>query len=532
MKKSIAIFCILAICILGCNQTEKFYSQLLNSDKLPSQFFTINTSKDTVLITSNGAIIKIPKGAISGEAETVQLEIKEAYSIEDIFRAGLTTQSNGQPLSSGGMIYINAVEGSTVTLKQKISIAIPSVKLNDKMKIFKGEKIKGDQINWTNPVDLPDNPQLNALNKGKEIFLNNCASCHAIGKVVTGPDLAHMVKRNEAIIEREKASRVRDSEGMHDFLYAFTRNWASVYESSSYYRAITCFSPSTMTFFEQLSDTDLDNIYGYIENESELRNLPIPNNSIFDCLDSCRRYERTRDSLNGIRTQLEEKSVPMVIEKWNFDTSFRNTDTGIRVPVVIEDLDLVEPLSHKSLYYQFTVESFGWTNVDLYFKDDPRCVQSELIVSTREPYNERINLYLVIPSITALLPGGPLTGKENSYGFFEKDGSIPLPPDSKAYIIAVGEYEDKIVFSQIDFITSRKQSFQLELSLISKEEFNTKMSALNFKDLSISVADTEIAEPLRTVVKDLKEAEKLKPKGCGCDCGRAAPAAADYPANK
>ncbi|WP_442160060.1 hypothetical protein, partial [Rhizobium leguminosarum] len=65
------------------------------------------------------------------------------------------------------MIYINAVNKNTVTLKHKISIAIPSVKLNDKMKVFKGEKIKGDQINWTNPVDLPENPQLKALEQGK-----------------------------------------------------------------------------------------------------------------------------------------------------------------------------------------------------------------------------------------------------------------------------------------------------------------------------------------------------------------------------
>jgi hypothetical protein len=80
--------------------------KILATDKLPSQFFTINTGQDTILITSKGAVIRIPKGAISGDENTVQLEIKEAYSIEDIFRAGLTTQSNGQPLSSGGMIYI------------------------------------------------------------------------------------------------------------------------------------------------------------------------------------------------------------------------------------------------------------------------------------------------------------------------------------------------------------------------------------------------------------------------------------------
>jgi hypothetical protein len=91
----------------------------------------------------------------------------------------------------------------------------------------------------------------------------------------------------------------------HDFLYAFTRNWTKVYEASDYYRAITCFSPTAMSSFEQLSDEDLDALYGYIENESELRNLPVPNN-FTDCLDSCITYQRIKDSLQGIRSKLEK----------------------------------------------------------------------------------------------------------------------------------------------------------------------------------------------------------------------------------
>ena len=533
MKKSIAIFCILAICILGCNQAEKYYSQLLSSEKLPSQFYTINTSKDTTLITSKGAVIKIPKGAISGDAETVQLEIKEAYSIEDIFRAGLTTQSNGQPLSSGGMIYINAVKGTTATLKQKISIAIPTKKLNSDMKLFKGEKIEGDRINWTNPVALPDNPQLKALEQGKALFINNCASCHAIGKVVTGPDLAHMVKRSKIIAKRESKNNFE-----HNLLYDYTRNPYKP-NSSRHYTAINCFSPTSMSSFEQLTDRDLDNLYSYIQNESELRNLPIPDYSFETCFDSCIIYQRTKDSLQGIHSRLSEMTVDMVneIRKYdsttavlnatNFDTvDFDNTNSTSTLPVP----DIVQPIANQSLYYQFTIESFDWYNIDILLKDYSRCVPSELIVTVKGEYKEKINLYLVIPSIKALLPGGPLKNLQDSYGFYEKDGSIPLPMDSKAYIIVMGEYEDKLVFGQMDFFTSRKLSFQIELNLISKEEFNTKMNSLKFDNLSMSVADTKVAEPLRKVIKDLKSVELLKPKGCDCNCvnitvGRTMPAA-------
>ena len=525
MKKSIAIFSILAICILSCYQTEKYYSQFLSSDKLPSQFFTINTSKDTILITSKGATIKIPKDAIVGDAENVQLEIKEAYSMEDIFRAGLTTQSNGQPLSSGGMIYINAVKNN-VTLKQKISIAIPTKNLNSNMKLFKGE-IEGDRINWTNPVALSDNPQLKALEQGKELFINNCASCHALGKVITGPDLAHMVKRSKIIAKREH----------HNYLYDYTRNPYKP-NASRHYTAINCFSPTSMSSFEQLTDRDLDNLYSYIQNESELRNLPIPDYSFEICFDSCIIYQRTKDSLQGIRSQLTAMTVDMVNEIRMYDsttavlnaTNFDTADLdNTYLPSTLTEPDIVQPIANQSLYYQFTVESFDWYNIDILLKDYSRCVPSELIVTVKGEYKEKIHLYLVIPSIKALLPGGPLKNLQDSYGFYEKDGSIPLPMDSKAYIIVMGEYEDKLVFGQMDFFTSRKLSFQIELNLISKEEFNTKMSSLKFDNLSLSAADTKVAEPLRKVIKDLKDVELLKPKGCDCNCvnitvGRTMPA--------
>ena len=75
--------------------------RLLNPSNLPSFFIEVEPSKDLQFQTPKGATIRIRKGTFD---KSVILEIKEAYSAKDILFAGLTTESNGAPLISGGMI--------------------------------------------------------------------------------------------------------------------------------------------------------------------------------------------------------------------------------------------------------------------------------------------------------------------------------------------------------------------------------------------------------------------------------------------
>ena len=114
----------------SCNSSRN--AELFSTDSLKTEQFTINTDKDTVLQTPGGALLNIPKGSLeSTDGNSVTLEIKEAYAIADIIKAGLTTTSNGQPLSSGGMIYINPKAGQKVTIKKPLRVAIPSNNLDN-----------------------------------------------------------------------------------------------------------------------------------------------------------------------------------------------------------------------------------------------------------------------------------------------------------------------------------------------------------------------------------------------------------------
>lgn len=479
---------------------------LLHPQQLNSQVFTIHTDNDTTLNTASGAIIKIAKGTLvnSNNTNSVTLEIKEAYTMEQILRAGLVTKSNGQPLSSGGMIYINAGEGQSVRITQAISISIPTPYVNNKMQLFKGDTGSG-KVNWTDPVSLPPDTQNTILAAGNQLFAGKCATCHAIGKDLTGPDLAHIL------------SRTPDK----NVLYDFTRNPALATHDHVYYCCLLRkFNGVVMTGFPELTDTTLNALYSYIENESKVRNLP--DNNMRGCIDSCTTYVRLKDKLTREKNDLSAQKIDMIVREIVETTQpvQSNTPVSPQVPVSSTPPEKlkVTPNNNQSLYYQFTIQSFGWYNIDILLKDTD-APESILKVRITGEFKENISLWLAIPASKVFLQGGLLNNQSGEYGFDATDGTIPLPQRVGAYILAMGEYEDKIVFAKKEFITKSSQQFDLSPSVTTREKFNNIVKNLpNSEGLNISAKKTENADTLRKIIKELNDVEKLKPRDCDCDC--------------
>jgi Cytochrome c len=527
--KKIALFFFLATFIgYNCTNKETTKNSLLNTGKLSSQIVSIDISRDTILQTNKGAVINIPKGAFLGGGGIVRLEIKEAYSISDIIRAGLLTKSNGEPLSSGGMIYINGSGGSEIKIIKAISVAIPTSNIDKNMQLFKGKLGASGTIDWVDPTPLLPNPQTKALDAGEALFNYACASCHALGKDATGPDLAHIVKRYEQLFSKlnsDAGDTILNSyqkDHARLLLYDYTRNNMEVMsrEGSIYHRCLyESYGKTAMNLFPALTDQDLDRLYAYIQNESERRNLPIPNNGIIDCIDSCTAYRQLKGRLMEVKKQLEKDSVEMAQINYRDTTAppalatNNNIFPGSSNPVTL--LDRVTPLSNSSFYYQFTIDVVGWYNIDILLKEGEGNIKSELMVRMTGQYQERFNLYLVIPSEKVFAEGGKI---KDQYGF-TKTGEIYMPQGVKAYIIAMGEHEDKIVFSKREFLTSIKQSLDLQLSVVNKELFEKEMEIISLPDLKIKINGSQTAGQLRKVIKELKSAEELKPKKCDCDCG-------------
>ncbi|MEZ4961174.1 MAG: hypothetical protein R2830_15210 [Saprospiraceae bacterium] len=169
--KNILIILILAIGFSSC-QSEKekiiegnqdiIFSEIYGDTQIQSQFFEINSDRDTTLISQNGTKIRIYKNSFDSVNDSIkilskiQIEVKEAFQPIDFVLGNLTTTSNGQFLESGGMLFIGAKSnGKELRLKEdkEIGIITPTEELDKSMMIFSGVR-DSSKIDWTQPKPI------------------------------------------------------------------------------------------------------------------------------------------------------------------------------------------------------------------------------------------------------------------------------------------------------------------------------------------------------------------------------------------
>lgn len=90
--------------------------------------------------------------------------------------------------------------------------------------------------------------------KGKALFNQNCAACHALNRKMTGPALANV------------ESRLSEDEGLdREWIYAWVKNSPGVIKSGDDYanKVFNEYNQAPMTAFPTLSNSDIDNILAY-----------------------------------------------------------------------------------------------------------------------------------------------------------------------------------------------------------------------------------------------------------------------------
>jgi hypothetical protein len=127
-----------------------------------SEIFEIDPNKDNVIEGNQGTLIAAPKGCFLDKngkqvTENIQIEITECLSMEEMILSNLTTTSEGKPLETDGMIYINATangEQLTIDKNNPIYIEIPTDKVKDGMQAYKGTRDEEGNMEWSDPKDL------------------------------------------------------------------------------------------------------------------------------------------------------------------------------------------------------------------------------------------------------------------------------------------------------------------------------------------------------------------------------------------
>jgi mono/diheme cytochrome c family protein len=500
MRTSIPFFLLLCLCTgIGCTSPGNEHS-FLAQDSLPSVLFTIDPSRDTTLLTPHGAILKIPKGALdAGTAGAVQIRIREAYTIEEIVRGRLLTHSKGAMLSSGGMIFIDAIEGQTVQIRKAIGVSIPADFLREGMQVYRGIKDDKGDIDWIDPKALEDDPAIKAISAGRRIFQSNCEACHQTNKELTGPPLAWLPERRS-----------------FGWLDSFTRNNQQLLAMGDPYACYiyNVYNRTPMTIFS-FSDLEMHELYAYIDNEGR----SIDSNTVRDykrSYDSCRLYTRLLDSLNSLqrrrRALIADNGKRIVVRRFD---SAGNPIVPTRTLVIP---DPVLPTERPAVYYQFTIDSFGWYNVDILLKSLPGVEDSQLTVRIRGDYRFEADVFLVIPSLKGFQRGGPLPDKEDEYAFLTEDEKIPLPQGAQAYILCMGEYKGQPFFGKVQWTIGRSQRLTVDPKPMTKEEINEAIGQLQFDKFVIKVNDSKNAAQIRSADSALSAIERLKPKFCDCNC--------------
>jgi mono/diheme cytochrome c family protein len=512
MRKIIATLLICTAILSSCkSKHENMASKYLNAANLQEQLFTIDIHKDTNLVTQQGLRIKIDANSIEASTPTVTIKIKEALTLDAMLKAGLTTQTANGLLSSDGMFNITTKEESKI--KKPLGISLPTASLDPNMQLYKGDTANG-QVVWEEPTKL-ETKQL-AEPVGKNLFMTNCASCHAVDKKLTGPALAWTdqkfgkggeYKRPAYWFATDHSANHYYEEGLPNFYYC---------------QLIEKYGTPGPSLHGILSETDIEAIFRYVNGEAKKLNIPETSGEalkiILPCYEAREKYgllTQKRDSLISTNGQMTEVSIrPPSIPLPDNIPFPENVDTSRP----IKQVEKVVPDNYPAEYYQFKIEAYGWYNIDVLVAEKDNVKESSLMVRIQMPVAFKANVFMVIPNKKIFVEGGLLNDGSN-YGFYAKDGKIPLPQGETIYLFAVGESADKIYFSQTSFVAGLSQSISLELKETNRNTMVNAIAQLKLTDIKVDVKEVKNYKGIKALDSELMNLEHVL-EDCNCSAKR------------
>jgi mono/diheme cytochrome c family protein len=494
MKKIFFFLALTGLIVLSCTNNNSD-SKLFNSKNLRTQRFSINPKMDTTIFGLRGGIFSIEKESFEGEGP-IDIEIKEAYSPAEIVYAGLTTESDGRLLESGGMVYFNAKRNNKqVKLLKSVGISVPTNYVNKEMKLFKGEEKLDRTINWKDPEPLDSAINKSPIDNGKVLFETKCISCHGLFKAVTGSALAFVEER------------VND----RNILRAFIKNPAAVMVENSYFQCKKNQYGSVMPAFPTLSNREIDLILDYIKNESEGRPDLKPD------------YTNRRNEHWGEEGYRSIDTISMsscISAPCGFDTTYVDTTEynyalgnmmDLHKEATKEDSkdflykkpDSLENVMRSSGFidilptegrYNFTIKTLGWFNIDAFYEGMKGTEIVDLFVKTGFEQKDQLEIHVFFPA-KKILTVGTLHNEDGLFHFEKYKGQIPLFLNDEAIAFGFTSLKEKIYYGITSFKVTKQQTINLNIKESTKEEI-TKA----FKEMRLDGIDLDVITKKRLIV--------------------------------
>lgn len=455
MKKIYFLSCLLII-LFSCNNIPR-NPAVLKTSNLKSNFINIKADKSYQLKTGKGAIIKIDSGTFSVPAgKEIQLEIKEAYSSGDMILAGLTTQSNGRILRTGGMIFFNATsQGNTLEFKKPVSISVPSPNYDKDMQLFKGVYAADSTINWVEPIPLDTSVNAKILLIGEALFKANCANCHRPTSDFTGPGLASW------------PNRYPSKQWVYDFVHSPAAMIGSGDPRSVW--LMEKWKPTVMTGFPLFERSAVDAIMAYVDNYAKNK----PYSPEYFSTDTSKTNFCGYDTTYSVQPdrEIEVQDTTSVSYAYNKDALLSAPDTAdYYFP------DIPVPM------YDFNITANGWYNVDAY-SDGATDISLKVQLQTGMEVNMRT--YLFCPSKKIFIEGT----KKDSYNFTfdDGDGTVPLFLNEQAIVLAFGSKDDKMYYAAGKFNIQQTQVIPIIVKETTEAELKAFMSKNKIGNVTLDI---------------------------------------------
>ncbi|HEX3165768.1 MAG TPA: cytochrome c [Chitinophagaceae bacterium] len=471
----------------SCDITKEPPPKPFSNGMLALQSFFISSDSDTTIQTLHGSVIRISAASFNVTGE-ISLVIREAFTAAEILAAGMITESNGKPLRSGGMIYLNAMaKGQPVELLKPIKVSIANQYFDSSMQVFKGVETDSSGINWVEPSPVDTTPQSTQWERGKMLF-GMCRSCHYITKYGTGPALKDVEYRAPWINNRKK-------------LYRYIRNWNEIAREDPAIQRVLNYTPAVMQLFPNLSDVDIDAILDYIKNES---NNPLADKNNYPEMDTA---NSVYDSEVLIQKPCKDDTIYTTVPK--SEISFLNGDQTDQqfdtLPIIKDATSKTNPPKAETMeglrsgftdpnttsgMYDFEIKTLGWYNIDAYVEGYGGSSYVKLWVQLQLRFEMDMHVYLFIPRNKML---SVMNEYRDGKGYFNKiNDGIPLFLKDKAVLLAFGSKDDKMAYGITEFVVSGEQTIKINVKETTEREMREALSSKSLDGIDLGIEKKEM----------------------------------------
>lgn len=494
------------------------------------QTFNIDNNKAIAIKAANGTEILVPANCfVNGNGEMVtgniNIELVEAFSLQDFITSGLATVSGDKMLLSNGMMYINAASGDIKLQLGKgaaLSVLMPTMNQAAGFQMFTGDgtnwKVDSSMMETDYTIPLP----LNLLYPKGNSYLWHCLGSYENGQDrwayydTTVISFTNPQYENTIIATQEFQYRVWT-------LASMTESMSYFVNSDYYFDKVDCFGEKdNLDLFKvyfnnpkrSFRESDSIAVKLYIDyfnaNEKKMEAFCNEVNehkrkyysnwtdtnyyfdfrkvSMKDDYMAVLKYfppKNTKEiklindhgvNLNAANAydllkekEVEAKEISELLT-YNFQRQAminilqREKEAGA-------DKEKIDKIYNSTL---FSVTTMGWINCDRFY-DDPKAGKAEMLVSNGSGVNLKfIDCSLVIPDMNVRLSAYEV--KPGQYSFTKKDGPyIKLPIGKAAVIVGVSLQHDSLFFGSQKVEIRDGYAVNLQMKYINSNALNDSL---------------------------------------------------------